>query len=181
MPYETDVWADDSGYWQLNNDTKVKVTVKRNKAREWFDCETNEQIVIKVDDAWVTADGTLTIEDEDDILNIILQELYELVYNLGQSGTVAETFKEAYNALKLEIQLLDEIRKIDVNRSFYYNVPVEASLALEFNESDNTLNTLRNPHINYDINNVNNSFVISKLDIDYLTKGLQIARSSRIN
>lgn len=179
VPYETDVWADDSGYWQLNNDTRVKVTVKRNKAREWFDCATNEQIVIKVDDAWVTADGTLIIED--DILNRILQELYELVYNLGQSGTVAETFKEAYNALKLEIQLLDEIRKTDVNRSFYYNVPVEASLALEFNESDNTLNTLRNPHINYDINNVNNSFVISKLDIDYLTKGLQIARSSRIN
>jgi hypothetical protein len=37
-----------------------------------------------------------------------------------------------------------------------------------------------NPIFNYDINNVNNSFVISKLDIDYLDTGIQVARSSRI-
>ena len=43
------------------------------------------------------------------------------------------------------------------------------------------MNTLMNPLINYDINNVNNSFVISKLDIDYLDSGIQIARSSRLN
>ena len=38
-----------------------------------------------------------------------------------------------------------------------------------------------NPATNYDVNNINNNFVISKLDIDYLDKGIQIARSSRLN
>ena len=31
------------------------------------------------------------------------------------------------------------------------------------------------------INNINNNFVISKLDIDYLDTGIQTARSSRLN
>ena len=45
---------------------------------------------------------------------------------------------------------------------FYYNTPVEADVAIDFNEGDSKLNTLMNPATNYDINNVNNSFVISK-------------------
>jgi hypothetical protein len=60
-------------------------------------------------------------------------------------------------------------------------VPVEDRLAIELNESDKKLNTLMNPLTNYDINNINNTFVISKLDIDYLDSGIQIARSSRLN
>ena len=74
-----------------------------------------------------------------------------------------------------------DIRAIDKDRHFYYNAPIAANVAIEFNESDKKLNTLMNPLVNYDINNVNNSFVISKLDINYLTKGLQIARSSRLS
>jgi hypothetical protein len=83
--------------------------------------------------------------------------------------------------LKLEEQLLAEIRALDKNRDFYYNVPTEANVAIDFNEGDEKLNSLMNPAVNYDINNVNNSFVISKIDINHLTKGIQIARSSRIS
>ena len=54
-------------------------------------------------------------------------------------------------------------------------------MAIDFIESDKVKNTLLNPSINYDINNVNNSFVISKLDINHLTDGIQLARSSRLN
>jgi hypothetical protein len=68
-----------------------------------------------------------------------------------------------------------------MNNDFYYTAPLESSLAIEFNESNSALNTLMNPLTNFDVNNVNNSFVISKLDIDYLTSGIQIARSSRLN
>jgi hypothetical protein len=57
---------------------------------------------------------------------------------------------------------------------------VESNVAIDFNEGDSKLNTLMNPATNYDINNVNNSFVISKLDIGYLDSGIQIARSSRL-
>ena len=86
-----------------------------------------------------------------------------------------------YNVLKAEEQLLADIRKIDVDRAFYYTAPVEINLAIDFNPGDAALNTLMNPITNYDINNINNSFVISKLDIDYLDNGIKIASSSRLN
>ena len=81
----------------------------------------------------------------------------------------------------IERQLLKDINRLDPDRYFYYTAPNDLSLAIEFNESDSGLNTLMNPATNYDVNNVNNSFVISKLDIDYLDRGIQIARSSRLN
>lgn len=83
--------------------------------------------------------------------------------------------------LLTEAQLLADLKKIDINREFYYNAPIEKSLAIEFNETRTYYDTLMNPDIYYDLNNVNNSFVISKLDIDYLDTGIQIARSSRLN
>jgi hypothetical protein len=49
-------------------------------------------------------------------------------------------------------------------------------LAIEF---DNNVNSLSNPYSLYDINNINNSFVVSKLDVAYLKDGLKIAKSSK--
>jgi hypothetical protein len=80
-----------------------------------------------------------------------------------------------------EEQLLNDLKTLDIDHEFYYNVPVERSMSLEFNDNSTERDTLLNPYMNYDINNINNSFVISKLDIDYLDTGLQIARSSRLN
>lgn len=73
-------------------------------------------------------------------------------------------------------ELLNAINTLDTNHEFYYNVPVENSLAMEF---DNNISTLSNPQTLYDINNINNGFVISKLDVAYLDSGLKIAKSSR--
>ncbi len=105
--------------------------------------------------------------------------------NLSQLDYLYTGSEEALtNAPKIiltENQLLAAIRKIDIDREFYYNAPVEKSLAIEFNETRTTYDTLMNPNIYYDLNNVNNTFVISKLDIDYLDAGIQIARSSRLN
>ena len=100
--------------------------------------------------------------------------------NLGQIGYLNTTSTNLTTA-QLEQKLLEEIRKIDTNRDFYYNVPIESNYAIDFNEGDATLNTLMNPATNYDINNINNNFVISKIDINYLNSGLQIARSSKLN
>lgn len=107
--------------------------------------------------------------------------LAEDIYTLNNLTEVAEESKEAYNHLMVEQQLLKDLRKLDVNHDFYYTAPTDLSLAIEFHESDSKLNTLMNPATNYDVNNINNSFVISKLDIDYIDKGVQIARSSRLN
>ena len=76
------------------------------------------------------------------------------------TATVVSGYEGVFNTLKLEKQLLAEIRALDLNNEFYYCVPVEDRLAIELNESDKKLNTLANPLTNYDINNVNNCFVI---------------------
>ena len=110
-----------------------------------------------------------------------LVTLRDKVEKLERTTTVEPEYEEAFKTLDLEQQLLDEIRAIDINRDFYYNAPSIDSRAIELNESVSSHNTLMNPHTNYDINNINNSFVISKLDIDFLDSGIKIARSSRLN
>ena len=139
--------------------------------------------VKSVNGKWLDALGNEIDLDSDGVegdINIILMTLLDKAALFGQPN-IPEYFKDAYRTLKLEEQLLSEIRRMDKDRDFYYNVPVESNVAIDFTESDLWLNTLMNPALNYDINNVNNSFVTSKLDINYLTKGIQIARSSRIN
>ena len=115
-----------------------------------------------------------------DIKNIINDLILE-IDKLEQQKTVDADYMNAYKVKLLEDRLLADIKRLDANREFYYNVLIEDSLAIELNEVSSEFNTLMNPMVNYDINNVNNSFVISKLDIDYLTRGIQIARSSRYN
>jgi hypothetical protein len=120
-----------------------------------------------------------------ELMNGIVKEhfknLYEMVLRDENMGVIEPGYEDAFSVLTLENQLLADIKKLDTNREFYYSVPVEDRLAIELNENDKALNTLMNPLTNYDTNNVNNSFVISKLDIDYLNNGIQIARSSRLN
>jgi hypothetical protein len=117
---------------------------------------------------------------DDDVKNI-LNDLFGYLQNLASLKVIPKESKNVYNHLQAEKCLLEDILKIDRNRDFYYTAASNPSLAIELNESKEELNTLMNPHVYYDINNVNNSFVISKLDIDFLDDGIQLARSSRLN
>ena len=83
--------------------------------------------------------------------------------------------------LSVEEQLLADIKNLDTDNEFYYTVPIETHLALEFTGTRPAEKSLMNPAMNYDINNINNSFVISKIDIDYLTDGITLARASRLS
>ncbi len=74
-------------------------------------------------------------------------------------------------------EILGAISNIDKKHEFYYNAPIENSLAIEFDQ--NNITSLSNPYTLYDVNNINNNFVVSKLDIKYLDTGLQIAKSSK--
>lgn len=94
--------------------------------------------------------------------------------------TLPDKLDSVIRTYYIEQQLLHDIREIDINRDFYYNAKLEDSFAIDLNESKKELNSLMNPATNYDVNNINNNFVISKLDIDHLTSGLQLARSSRL-
>lgn len=94
--------------------------------------------------------------------------------------TVAKekTDKEKADKEKADLAslILNNINELDKKHEFYYNVPIENGLAIEF---DNNINSFSNPYTLYDINNINNSFVVSKLDVAYLDEGLRIAKSSR--
>lgn len=164
--------------WKYANDAEIEVDVKRDSDGKWYDCLTGSEIVLKNGEAWVTKTGTDLVTIESAEVELILNRLLEELTDLSDDTIVAD---EAYDTLCLEEQLLEEIRAIDKDRLFYYNGQIEPNIAIDFTESDAKLNTLMNPAVNYDINNVNNSFVISKLDINHLTNGLQIARSSRIS
>lgn len=132
---------------------------------------------------WLTGKGFVaddTNELDNDFISVFT-ELASDIDTLTAMKSVDGESKDAYNYLMIERQLLKDINRLDPDRYFYYTAPNDLSLAIEFNESDSGLNTLMNPATNYDVNNVNNSFVISKLDIDYLDRGIQIARSSRLN
>lgn len=78
-------------------------------------------------------------------------------------------------------QLLKDIQDLgeEISGSFYYSIPVQASSDIEINElvEDEKLSS---PYIWYDPNNINNKFVISEIDSDYLSTGITINKSSRI-
>lgn len=67
---------------------------------------------------------------------------------------------------------------------YYFTCPIDKSLEIDLNE--NLLNTedaelLSNPSSWYEANNINNNFVISEIDADFLDVGVTIARTSRKN
>jgi hypothetical protein len=159
-----DTWLDSLGniITDLSN-----VDVKLNNEGEWLD---NSGKAIDV--------GINSITDDD--LTNMLKELLDAVEPLGKLDYLSTDVKPTYRRLLLETQLLEDIQALDRNREFYYNVPIESIVAIDFNEGETKLNTLMNPAVNYDINNINNNFVISKIDINYLDSGLHIARSSKL-
>lgn len=194
--YTQDNWMDSSGNyfkvvgtkptekWKTSIGETVTVDLLRDKDGVWrYNNAKRDAVIIKNDSGWLI-DGTeyiLLDAGEDNLeINSILADLLEDTGALGQI-ILPEYLKGTYDTLTLESLLLEDIRNIDTGRDFYYNVPIEQNVALDFIESDKKLNTLMNPAVNYDINNVNNTFVMSKLDINFLTDGIQIARSSRIS
>ena len=160
---------------KLNELVDVKIELdKFNADFTAFKANVNEDLLkVSAEDIQNAID-----ESAHEDLKVILNELQLEVAELEERGITDKKYVDTFSALLLEKQLLNELRKIDVDREFYYNVPVEASLAIDFNESNDSLNKSA---VNYDINNICNNFVISKLDIDYLTRGLKIARSSLLN
>lgn len=131
--------------------------------------------------AALDSDRLISFSDNNSKAKEILVSLLDDLQLLANNPTVSEDFRAAYSRKEVEKQLLDKIRELDANNDFYYTAPIDSNLAIELNESIAELNTLMNPATNYDVNNINNNFVISKLDIDYLDRGLQIARSSRLS
>jgi len=189
-----EVWIDGAGEYIIQNTGSSWQTVNGDIVElrhyadgRWTDCRNEQEVelIVKSGDSWLI-EGKEAFSVTDEKLSLLLTGtddkpgLLEQVASLC-NNSITKSFKDAYSIIILEEQLLEELSDLDKNGDFYYSVPVESNFAIDFNKGDSTANTLMNPTVNYDINNVNNNFVISKIDIDYLTKGLQIAHSSRLN
>ena len=86
----------------------------------------------------------------------------------------------------IDIKVLQDIKIIlgDKVNNFYYDCPMDNSTVLSINKeaidtNTNTKENLASPRLWYDYNNMNNKFVISEIDADYLQTGIQIAQSSK--
>ena len=84
-----------------------------------------------------------------------------------------------YNNLVSKHKYDDEIKNKVFRSKFYYNVVIDNATSIDLNEN-NSDETLSNPYTWYNYNNINNKFVISEIDADYLPTGITIARSSRL-
>jgi hypothetical protein len=73
--------------------------------------------------------------------------------------------------------ILDTIKHIDPEMQFYYTIPIDQNSGLDLNEADEE-DTLACPKNWFDTNNVNNKFVISKLDTGYLIKNVKVSKYS---
>ena len=74
-------------------------------------------------------------------------------------------------------EFLDYITALlgDNKNKFFYNCPIDNSVAISINESKETL---LDPNIWYDTNNINNQFVIAELDAENFEDFITINRSS---
>jgi hypothetical protein len=74
-------------------------------------------------------------------------------------------------------ELLAEIKKLDTNNTFYYNMPIDNNRAIDLNHLVGE--KLSSPVAWYDSNNENNKFVISEIDADSLETGITLTKASR--
>ena len=129
----------------------------------------------------ITKSCNLLIKAEKDAKGTIIYDNLRLVKGVEKHGINLSLidFKstdENSTDRQLAEALLSDILAIDKDYEFYYNAPIENSLAIEF---DKNINSFSNPYTLYDVNNINNNFVVSKLDVADLKTGLKIAKSSR--
>ena len=136
----------------------------------------------------LTSSGALTFTHINDTDSTVIISNLDLVYtdNAGINPRLDyyddDNNKNTEDAMK---KLLAQINEQDPNHTFYYNAFVENSTAidinmLETNEDSENYETLASPRTWYDPNNINNKFVISEIDADYLGTGITIAKTSKL-
>ena len=86
-------------------------------------------------------------------------------------------YKPIVSGISATKQLLNDIAQtFDKDYKFYYNCPIENSVALDLRNSY----TMESAEILFDKNNINNKFVISEIDADSLDTNITIKRESKL-
>lgn len=81
-----------------------------------------------------------------------------------------------------ELALLTDLAAADPEHKFFYNCHPSGISVIDLNSlllSSNEPETLATPSTWYNANNINNKFVISEIDADYLDTGIQISKASK--
>ena len=83
---------------------------------------------------------------------------------------------------KIAYRLLLDLKERDPNNEFYYNCPLQTATALDINTllTGEDKEYLSDARVWYEPNNINNKFVVSQIDADYLDKGLVISKASKL-
>lgn len=119
---------------------------------------------------YIKSDDIITISD----LDIIPYT----VYNPEKAINPKLDYKVTTES-NIYTQVLKDINVLDKDHKFYYNALLDNSNIIDLNENNDT-ETLSNPYTWYNYNNVNNKFVITEIDSDYLSTGITIAKSSKL-
>jgi hypothetical protein len=72
--------------------------------------------------------------------------------------------------------MLEEIKKVDPEYNFFYTAPINSGTGLELNYYDKS-DTLRQAKHWFDSGNINNKFVVTEIDADYMTSDGHVAVS----
>lgn len=99
---------------------------------------------------------------------------------IGESGINPKLVYKKIDKGSIDEQILADIKKLDPHNKFYYNAPMNNETLIDLNPEDPS-DTLADPHAWYLYNNINNKFVVSEIDANYLTTGIAIAKSSKLS
>ena len=158
----------------------------------WNGYSSNGKYTLKkgINVVYITPDTKyITIKAEQDTkdTSIIFSDLDLVITKDGNSWGINTTvlgFKKI-DTRELDIQILNKINDLVAPTDvFYYNCPMDNTTVININPEAIDQNTdskenLASPKFWYDYNNINNKFVISEIDADYLDTGIQIANSSK--
>ena len=174
FPFES-TWTWWSGY-TIDNDQ----VLKKGLNVIWLDKSCTLEIHGVRTDDHINA-GTIVFSDLD-LVNISADNDYG--FNLDRLGYKALVSASGTEATVLDqiATILSSIQELDPDYEFYYNCVLDNSNAIDFNDnlSEGELEALDTPKIWYDANNINNKFVISEIDADYLEKGIVVAKTSKL-
>ena len=98
----------------------------------------------------------------------------------GEKGINPKLAYKKTSDRSIDQQILADIKKLDPRNKFYYNAPMNNETLIDLNPEDPS-DTLADPRAWYLYNNVNNKFVVSEIDANYLTTGIAIAKSSKLS
>ena len=110
--------------------------------------------------------------------NVILGNL-DIIYS-GENAINPKLKYKLVDEASIDAQILADINKVDVDHQFYYNAVMSNDTMIDLNLADPD-DTLENPFNWFDYNNINNKFVISEINAEYLPIGVTIARGSKLN